>query len=683
MATVIDSLLVTLGLDAKGYLASAAAARAERKKLSAEEAAAARDAETYAKRRTEAYTTFRGEIRRVAAEAASLFAVFTAGKGLSQFIADITTGDAATGRLAKNLGMATGDLAAWERAVERAGGSAAGFDATISSLSREVQNYQLTGQSGGMLNYFRALGVQLTGTSEDLLKISGVVSGMNRQQATALMTGAGIDQGTQNLLLEGTAKVRAALEEAKKLGVPSDKDAKNAQDLLANIMKVRQAVEDTVRVILNQFGPSINQALAEFTVWITVNGPRLKTEIADRITWIVSEVRSFITSANDAATAVGGWVHISEALFALWAVSKVAGLIKAVATVGGVFGGAGAVGSLARLAGPVGVAAAVMAPSSANAGEDERLKREHDERAKDPAAYDRKLRAGQNAMNEAGASKREQDSFIDRLAKTLVQFMWHPAEHLDTGTGTQGVTPSEGHGRGFGAGPQLGTSAPALPGREQMARAQQAHAYFVKQGWTPEQASGIVANLHKESGFNTGAVGDTNEAYGIAQWHGDRRAAIHKMTGRSLVGASFEQQLEAVHLELTKGQEQAAGNALRQTRTAREAGAAVSKLYERPKARDQEAIERGGLAERFNAQFGLGGGRPAITTPPTPTPQQVSQLRYGNSSTNSTSNDNSSQTHIGSVTIQTAATDARGIVGSFKQAMSGMGLAAQANTGLS
>ncbi len=97
------------------------------------------------------------------------------------------------------------------------------------------------------------------------------------------------------------------------------------------------------------------------------------------------------------------------------------------------------------------------------------------------------------------------------------------------------------------------------------------------------------------------------------------------------------------------------------------------------------ATRRLGLPSGSPSDNPRGGSRslPPGSIPPVPTPQQVSQLRYGNSSASSTSNDNSSSTHVGSVTIQTAATDARGIAGSFKEAMTGMGLAAQANTGLS
>lgn len=46
--------------------------------------------------------------------------------------------------------------------------------------------------------------------------------------------------------------------------------------------------------------------------------------------------------------------------------------------------------------------------------------------------------------------------------------------------------------------------------------------YFMSQGFTREQAAGIMGNLMQESGLDTGAIGDSGQARGIAQWHPDR-----------------------------------------------------------------------------------------------------------------------------------------------------------------
>jgi hypothetical protein len=120
----------------------------------------------------------------------------------------------------------------------------------------------------------------------------------------------------------------------------------------------------------------------------------------------------------------------------------------------------------------------------------------------------------------------------------------------------------------------------------------QAIDYFVAQGWTQAQAAGIVANLQAESNLRPTAVGDNGRAVGIAQWHPDRQADFQAQMNRPVQGSTLEEQLQFVQHELTNGNEQNAGNRLRQATTANEAGAIVSRHYERPADRNGEAQRR-------------------------------------------------------------------------------------------
>lgn len=112
----------------------------------------------------------------------------------------------------------------------------------------------------------------------------------------------------------------------------------------------------------------------------------------------------------------------------------------------------------------------------------------------------------------------------------------------------------------------------------------QAYAFYVSQGWTPEQAIGIVGNLIRESNLNTTIVGtaDDKGSQGIAQWHGDRLKTLKSKYGNNWT--DFRNQLEFVDWEL-KNTEKAAGDKLRKTKGVWEAGTIVSDHYERPKVK--------------------------------------------------------------------------------------------------
>lgn len=121
--------------------------------------------------------------------------------------------------------------------------------------------------------------------------------------------------------------------------------------------------------------------------------------------------------------------------------------------------------------------------------------------------------------------------------------------------------------------------------------------YFMAQGWTRDQALGLAANFAQESGFNPAATGDGGLAYGVGQWHPDRQRDFAAWAGHDIRGSSYQEQLGFANYELTQGKEQRAGSMLRRARSPFEAGAAVSRFYERPKLTELEAQNRGNWAE--------------------------------------------------------------------------------------
>jgi len=106
--------------------------------------------------------------------------------------------------------------------------------------------------------------------------------------------------------------------------------------------------------------------------------------------------------------------------------------------------------------------------------------------------------------------------------------------------------------------------------------------YFVQQGWSPEQAAGLVANLQTESGqnLNPAALNPKEQAYGIAQWRGSRQQDFAKEMRKPLQGSSLQDQLEFVQWELNNTESQA-GQALKGAKTAKDAAAIVDHYYER------------------------------------------------------------------------------------------------------
>jgi len=131
------------------------------------------------------------------------------------------------------------------------------------------------------------------------------------------------------------------------------------------------------------------------------------------------------------------------------------------------------------------------------------------------------------------------------------------------------------------------------------ARRDAAMAFFASQGWTHNQAAGIVGNLQAESGIDhTRAQMNGGPGYGLAQWEGPRQAMFKTWAGRDIRESTFDEQLRFIQFELT-GPEIGAGRALKAAKSAGAAGAIVCRLYERPADTDGQAVYRCGLAEKI------------------------------------------------------------------------------------
>lgn len=170
-------------------------------------------------------------------------------------------------------------------------------------------------------------------------------------------------------------------------------------------------------------------------------------------------------------------------------------------------------------------------------------------------------------------------------------------------------------GTHYGTGGAANTSMAPAPTGTKLDRAKQAMSYFMSQGWTAEQAAGIVGGgIQGESNFNPQAsnAGHLN----IAQWDETRRQKILAGTGIDIATADYSTALRAMQWELTNN-ESGAGNALKGAKTAAEAADIIRNQYERPdtaKTRDwndvaqREAYANSAMALAADVNLPAAGG---------------------------------------------------------------------------
>ncbi len=335
MPNVIDALVVTLGLDASAFTQGQKQAAASMKATTEEANTTAKLLQASGKTGAEFFTQLRNE-------ALGLFAVMAGARSITDFVKDVTTSDAALGRVSKTLDMSAQDLAAWEGAAKRVGGTAAGMQSAFQGIMEQFQRFQITGEQQPIMAFFHGLGVNVADATGklrplgDILKdVTSHIAGMDPARATSMIRGAGLgDPGVINLLLSGLPKINQLLEEQRRLGLPSDDDIAREQKILNDFLNIEQEITTIGRKILAEVLPYVDQMLTQFDALIQKNMPGILKAIAsgaeavgkflDSIHWdqIGKDIEAFAGGANDAAKSVGGWQKATELLFGLWLGSR-------------------------------------------------------------------------------------------------------------------------------------------------------------------------------------------------------------------------------------------------------------------------------------------------------------------------------------------------------------------------
>lgn len=342
---VVEALTVTLGLDPKGFIKGAKDSTVALGKTKDETVKSGKAIEKSLDGASEA-------VDRLARNALKLFAIFTAGRAVKDFAADITSADSALGRLAARVGSTPEAISGLANAVARGGGSADAAANSFQRFSDAVNELRTTGSSSIMapLAKMQALSGQTIRLNADAITrfgdladaAKGTADKAGAPMANFLLRQAGIDQDTAALLIQGRAKLMAELAKSGKLGLVRKEDAEAAQKLQTSIETLRQTSENFGRTIMTKVTPVIVDLIERFQRWIEANKEWIQSDIITKLEEFATALRKFpwddtakgikdfITDANAAAQAVGGWKTVVESLFALWLGSKFLNVLKAI-----------------------------------------------------------------------------------------------------------------------------------------------------------------------------------------------------------------------------------------------------------------------------------------------------------------------------------------------------------------
>ncbi|RIJ04149.1 hypothetical protein DXK93_11380 [Achromobacter sp. K91] len=543
----------------------------------------------------------------------------TAGFDPKRFAADSYSGAAGLSQTAQNLDMSTERLSAWQKAAERAGGTAEAISAQLRESSVEVARFNRGSAADSLPGFFRNGGNvgDLKDGNTYLLARSRIIADLyqkDRAQAALAAQDMGINEGLFNLFKRGPDELERLLQVQEKRAAISGSDAQAASQLRDRYLDLRDTFESVSVKVLLALMPAFERLISLAQGW----GDYLlenRDEIVEWVDGAAQAIVKFIDAVDSAAQAVGGWQNVLLALGALkilsWANSllSLASALGAVATALGTLGGAGAARGLGALRG-----------------------------------------LGPAALKLAG-----------RAAAGAALFLF--SEDLNGGEQEDLAAMRN----------------PALKRKEIL----DAVRYFEAKDYTREAAVGVVANLQAQSNLDPRAVGADGVSAGIGLWNPRRQADFKRIYGMDLRESTVEQQLDFVASELESTRRRAGVHLAAATTPAQASVAVyrhfgLNKSEGASSSEERKLAAAAGAI--YGTLFLEDQERGAAAAAMTVAAAQASAAAIP-SSTATTSN--TSETHIhGPITVMTQATDGEGVARDLGRVGRSQNLVQQGNTGM-
>lgn len=342
MTTVIDALVVTLGLDASGFKKGQEETKESLDKTRKNSEQTAKDMEAAGKRAA----SFFGSIRT---ELLALVGVTLSANGIKNFITSTANSLQQLGINSKALDMSAKSLDGWSRAAEAAGSSAEKMQGTLSGFQDVLTQIRTGGASDSPLFSALASFGGATGANFDYQKDNSeaimrkIAQNWNKLNADAKRRFGGMfgfDNATQQALSSGQLVTDAGRFE--KTSKATEDATRKAAELNRQLVAMKQNFAAASQVLLTALIPYIEKLIPlieRFGVWIATHGPEIEKffrETADTI--------------NKVAEAAGGWQNVMEGLLIFVGGKWLLGMVSAI---GGVKGAMVALSRVSLIAGLV------------------------------------------------------------------------------------------------------------------------------------------------------------------------------------------------------------------------------------------------------------------------------------------------------------------------------------------
>ncbi|ECE0547077.1 hypothetical protein KU44_07875 [Salmonella enterica subsp. enterica] len=343
MPTIIDSLVVTLGLDSSGFKKGQTEVKKGLDDTRKNADQTAKDMEAAGKRAA----SFFGSIRT---ELLALVGVTLSAQGIKTFITNMTSDLMRLGIESRALDISAKSLDGWERAAAAAGSTAERMAGTLGNFQKTLTNIRTGGGQddplfGALASFAGATGANFDYQNDNAEKIMRKIAsnwGKLSKDAQRRFGGMfGFDNATQQGLANGSLVQDAG--RLSKMSRATDEATRKALEFNRRLEQMKQNFTAASQVLYEALIPYIEKLIPlieKFGIWISTHGPEISkffSDTANEINKVVGAVGGLENALNLLLVFVGGkWLlgmtssigGVSGALTALGRVSMIAGLVE-------------------------------------------------------------------------------------------------------------------------------------------------------------------------------------------------------------------------------------------------------------------------------------------------------------------------------------------------------------------
>lgn len=343
MPSIIDSLVVTLGLDPSGFNKGREDVKKGLQDTRSNADQTAKEMEAAGKRAA----SFFGSIRT---ELLALVGVTLSAQGIKTFITSMTSDLMRLGIESRALDISAKSLDGWERAASAAGSSAEKMAGTLGSFQKVLTQIRTGGGQddplfGALASFGGATGANFdyqNDNSEAIMRKIAANWGKLSKDAQRRFGGMfGFDNATQQGLSNGSLVQDA--DRFAKISRATDEATKKALEFNRRLEQMKQNFAAASQILYEALIPYVEKLIPlieKFGIWISTHGPEISkffSDTADEINKVVDAVGGLENALKLLLVFVGGkWLlgmtssigGVRGALTALGRISMIAGLVE-------------------------------------------------------------------------------------------------------------------------------------------------------------------------------------------------------------------------------------------------------------------------------------------------------------------------------------------------------------------